>query len=143
MTRIRPDVDIIMDVLKATLEAQPHSTFAASLLRQYQERGSLSKKQLEGLYNKAEKIKDLPPAKLATLQAIILRKHTRHRSALPVNQPLFTKDEEAGKMIAAILEKYPQHKRVLFLKTQYDHNKPFSTIETTELKRFFKLLIEK
>lgn len=55
MNRIKPDVDVIMDVLKAVVEAQPGSTFAQSLLNQYQERGGLSKKQLQGLLNKAEK----------------------------------------------------------------------------------------
>ncbi len=43
MQRIRPDVDIVLDLLKAVLEAQPASSFVQSLLIQYQERGGLSK----------------------------------------------------------------------------------------------------
>jgi hypothetical protein len=48
MQRLKPDVDIVLDILKAVLEAQPLSSFTQSLLHQYVERGGLSKKQLEG-----------------------------------------------------------------------------------------------
>ena len=57
MQRLKQDVDIVLDILKAVLEAQPLSSFTQSLLFQYQERGGLSKKQLEGLYSKATKVK--------------------------------------------------------------------------------------
>jgi hypothetical protein len=60
MNRLKPDVDIVLDILKAVLEAQPLSSFTQSLLHQYQERGGLSKKQLQGLYGKAQKIKTIP-----------------------------------------------------------------------------------
>ena len=118
MQRLKPEVDIVQDILKAVLEAQPHSTFTQSLLYQYQERGGLSKKQLEGLYSKATKVKDIPPGKMATLEAIILRKHSKHKSELPAPAPLYVKDEEAGKMINAILDKYPEHKRGTFFKIE-------------------------
>jgi hypothetical protein len=140
MRRIRPDVDIILDILKAVTGAQPHSTFAHSLLQQYQERGGLSKKQLEGLYGKAQKIGSIPVNKLATLEAIILKKPAKHRSELPAATPLYTKDEETGKTIAAILDKFPQHKRVLFFKSKYDNNELLSSAEKTELLKFGKLL---
>ncbi len=143
MQRKKPGVDIILDVLEETLAANPTSSFTASLLQQYQERGSLSKKQLEGLYHKASKVNSITEGKLATLQAIILKKPTRYKSSLPQTAIAFTKDEATGKLIAAILEKYPQHKRVLFLKANYDANHPFSVKETEELKRFYKLLVEK
>lgn len=139
MQRLKPDVDIVLDVLKAVLEAQPLSSFTQSLLFQYQERGGLSKKQLEGLYNKALKVTSIPPNKLATLEAIIKRKKTKERSPLPAMTPLYEKDESTGQMISAILAKYPQHKRVLFFKTKYENNEPFSAAELTELKKFSKL----
>lgn len=143
MQRKKPDVDVIMDVLKETLAANPASSFTASLLQQYQERGGLSKKQLEGLYHKASKVNAVTESKLATLQAIILKKPTKYKSPLPQPAPLFVKDETTGNQIEAILQKYPQHKRVLFLKSSYDNNKPLTVSETEELKRFYKLLIEK
>lgn len=140
MQRLKPDVDIVLDILKAVLEAQPLSSFTQSLLHQYQERGGLSKKQLEGLYGKATKVKNIPPGKLATLEAIILRKHTKHKSELPATAPLYKKDEETGKIIEAILAKYPQHKRVLFFKSKFNNNEVFSASENTELQKFHRLL---
>ena len=140
MHRLKPDVDVVLDILKAVAEAQPLSSFAQSLLQQYQERGGLSKKQLQGLHSKAAKIKSIPANKLATLEAIILKKHTRYKSALPVAEPLYTKDEVTGKMIEGILAKYPQHKRVLFFKAKYDNNELLSATELAELKKFSTLL---
>ena len=135
-------VDVILDVLKETQGAYPESEFVKSLLFQYQERGGLSKKQLEGLHSKASKANNISEAKLATLQAIILKKHSKHRSELPTPTPLYTKDETVGKTIDAILEKYPQHKRVLFYKTKFDNNETLSAIEKTELEKFKKLLLK-
>jgi hypothetical protein len=140
MNRIRPDLDIVSDLLKAVLEAQPLSSFTESLLKQYEERGSLSKKQLQGLYNKAARIDAIPSAKLATLEAMILKRPNRYKSALPANAPLYEKDEKNGEMIQVILAKYPQHKRVLFLKVKYDNNEILSPADITELQRFYKLL---
>jgi len=140
MQRLKPDVDIVLDILKAVLEAQPLSSFTQSLLYQYQERGGLSKKQLEGLYSKATKVKTIPPGKMATLEAIILRKHSKQKSELPATAPLYEKDEETGNIIENILVKYPQHKRVLFFKLKYDNNEIFSASEKTELQKFNKLL---
>ena len=140
MNRLKPDVDIVLDILKAVLAAQPLSSFVQSLLQQYQERGGLSRKQLEGLLNKATGIPSIPSNKLATLEAIILKKPQRYKSALPPTEPLYKKDEETGKIINDILDKYPQHKRVLFLKSKYENNEVLSSIELSELQKFTKLL---
>ena len=96
MHRIKPGLDIVLDILLAVNEAKP-SSFIQSLLRQYQERGGLSRKQLEGLLGKASKVDTIAPAKLATLEAIIMKKPTRFKSALPEATPLYSKDEELGK----------------------------------------------
>ena len=103
-------------------------------------RGSLSKKQLQGLYSKASKIKDVSFSKLGTLEAIIKRMPTRYKSELPPPRPLFEKDKNAGVLIEAILEKYPQHKRVLFLKAKYENNELLSSQELSELKKFRQLI---
>lgn len=139
MQRLKPDVDIVLDILMAVLAAQPLSSFTQSLLHQYQERGGLSRKQLEGLYSKATKIQSIPTSKLATLSAIILKKPQRYKSELPQTKPLYEKDEAAGKMINDILAKYPQHKRVLFLKSKYENNESLSATEIAELFKFNKL----
>ena len=113
--------------------AYPLSSFIISLYKQYQQRGSLSKKQLQGLYGKASKIEKLAPGKLATIEAIIKRMPTRYKSELPEIKPMFEKEEETGRMIMEILEKYPQHKRVLFLKVKYDNNELFSLADVADL----------
>ena len=140
MQRLKPDVDVVLDILKAVLEAQPLSTFTQSLLHQYQERGGLSRKQLQGLHSKASKIKTIPPGKLATLEAIILKKPQRYKSELPPTEELYKKDLETGELINSILSKYPQHKRVLFLKSKYENNEVLSSTELAELQKFKKLL---
>jgi hypothetical protein len=140
MFRKKPDVDVIKDVLQAALLAFPESTFIRSLSVQYEERGGLSKKQLQGLYQKASKIKTLPAARLATLEAVILKRPTRYKSTTPSGQPLYEKNETAGQLIADILVKYPQHKRVLFFKTKYDNNEVLTAADMNELERFHKLL---
>src|SRR5687767_1202355 len=83
MQRTNPDIDIILDILVQAMQANPGSTFIKSLHHQYCERGGLSKKQLEGLHNAAMKLNGIHPGKLATLQAIIMKKHTNHKSAPP------------------------------------------------------------
>ena len=140
MQRKKVDVDVIKDILEALLEAQPHSTFVRSLYMQYQERGGLSKKQLEGLYNKSLKVNTIPTGKLATLEAVILKRPTRYKSTPPPPKPMYEKDERIGQMMEAILAKYPQHKRVVFLKAKYDNNETLSPAEVLEVERFKKAL---
>ena len=133
-------LDIINEILEECILSYPLSSFIISLYKQYQQRGSLSKKQLQGLYGKASKIKHLPPGKLATIEAIIKRMPTRYKSELPEPKPLFEKEEATGQLIAVILAKYPQHKRVLFLKAKYDNNELLSPADMADLKRFKSLL---
>lgn len=141
MQRINPDIDIIMYVLEAVMENQPHSVFAKSLHLQYCERGGLSKKQLEGLYSKASKIENIHPGKLATLQAIILKKNSSHKSAITLETAGTVKDVSIGETIKKILAKYPEHKRVVFLKSRYDKNEILSAVDIAEINRFAKLLL--
>lgn len=134
------DVDIVNEVLEACILAYPVSSFIISIYQQYQKRGSLSKKQLQGLHGKASKIETLSAAKLATLEALIKKMPTRFKSELPETKPLFEKDKAAGELIEIILSKYPQHKRVLFLQSKYDNNQPLSVVEIDELKKFKQVL---
>ena len=142
MNNSKPEVNIIHDILKGMLEAHPTSVFINSLYQQYCERGGLSKKQLEVLYSKASKTTGIRQSKLATLQAIILKKPTRERSGITKQAALPEKDEASGKMIGAILAKYPQHKRVLFLQSKYDNNELLSAADITEIQKFAKILLK-
>ncbi len=138
--RLKPGVDVVLDILKEVAAAFPENQFAQSIFVQYQERGGLSKKQLEGLYGKARKLTTIPVNKLATLEAIILRKKEKTKSVLPEATPLYTKDEGTGVIIEAILARYPAHKRVQFLQAKYNNNEPLTTTELADLQRFYKLL---
>ncbi len=141
MIRKNPNVDVIMDVLHMTAAAYPASNFIKSLLHQYQERGGLSKKQLQDLHAKAAKVQGMPPGKLATMEAIILKKPTRFKSPEPVAVLAPVKDKKISQLIEEILARYPQHKMVLFLQTKYNNNEPLSVTETAEVERFHKLLV--
>jgi hypothetical protein len=127
-------------VLEDCIMAYPVSSFVISLYKQYQQRGSLSKKQLQGLYAKASEIKDIAPGKLAGVEAIIKKMPTRDKSAPPVPTPLYEKDEQAKQVIDDVLATYPEHKRVLFLKSKYDNNEPLSSTDINDLNRFKQLL---
>ncbi len=141
MIRKNPNVDVIKDVLELSVAAYPTSNFLKSLLFQYEERGGLSKKQLQDLHAKALKVPAIPQGKLATLEAVILKKPTRYKSPMPTAMPVFSKDEKTGQLMNEILVKYPQHKMVVFLKAKYDNNEALSLAETTEVERFYKVLI--
>jgi hypothetical protein len=133
-------LDIINEVLEECIQAYPLSSFIISIYKQYLQRGSLSKKQLQGLYGKASKIESLPPGKLATIEAIIKKMPTRFKSELPEIKPLFEKEESTGMMIDEILAKFPLHKRVLFLKVKYDNHELLTATDMADLKRFSALV---
>ena len=137
MIKKNPDVDIVDDVLRLTLAAYPSSSFVKSLLFQYHERGSLSRSQLEGLYSKASKVTDMPPGKMATLQAIILKKPVRDRTPVTKTITVDKKDEHTRQMIDAILNKNPTHKMVLILKSKFDNKEILTPTEKTDLERFY------
>ena len=140
MDKKKPGIDIINEVLEDCIVAYPVSSFIISLYQQYQKRGSLSKKQLQGLHAKASKVEGFSTSKLGTLEAIIKKMPTRYKSEAPPPTPLYNKEESTGQMIDEILAKYPQHKRVLFLKTKYDNNEMLTPTDLADLKRFKQLL---
>lgn len=138
----KSEIDIVEKILNACYKSGDFPLFIMSLMHQYEERGSLSKKQLQGLFFKAEKIKDIPPSWLATLEAKIAKMPNRFKQTDEIQvTPLYQKNEQVGEMISSILVKYPLHKRVLFLKTKYDNNESLNAVETAELVKFVKLLL--
>ncbi len=135
-------MDILLDILSEMVKEYPGSNFVNSLHQQYCNRGGLSKKQLEGLYSKASKTERFSQSKLATLEAIIKKKPTRERAAATITATLSTRDAALGKLITAILDKYPQHKRLVFLKSKFDNNENISALEISEIEKFTKLLLK-
>ena len=136
----KPKIDIVNEVLEDCILAYPVSSFIISLYKQYQQRGSLSKKQLQGLHSKASKVEGFSVAKLGTLEAIIKRMPTRFKSEAPAPTPMFEKDPQVGQWIDAILDKYPQHKRALFLQAKYNNNETLMPADLLDLKRIFQAL---
>jgi hypothetical protein len=135
-------LDIIDKILEACYKHNPDALFVMSLMHQYEDRGSLSKKQLEGLYLKAALIPDMPPNWLATLQATINKMHTREKAPATINTPLFEKDEAIGQKMQTILQNYPQHKRVVFLFAKYTKNELLTPTEKAEVEKFYKILMK-
>ncbi len=140
MQKKKPEIDSINVLLEECIMAFPVSSFIISLYKQYINRGSLSKKQLQGLHQKASGIKDIAPGKLAAVEAIINRMPTRFKSAIPPAKPLYEKDESAGTLIQSILSKNPSHKRALFLQSKYNNNETLTSGEISELKKFSEVL---
>ena len=120
--------------------AFPVSSFVISLYKQYISKGSLSKKQLQGLHSKASTIEGIAPGKLAAVEAIIKKMPSRFKSDKPENKPLYEKNEEAQTLLDNILSKNPAHKRALFLQNRVNNNEPLSPAEMKELKTFSELL---
>ena len=65
----------------------------------------------------------------------------RERAAATIKVAEPVKDQATGQLILDILAKYPQHKRVLFLRSKYDDAGQLSAIETAEVQKFGKLLL--
>jgi hypothetical protein len=140
----KPGIDIINEVLEACILAYPVSSFIISLYKQYISRGWLTKKQLQGLYDKAKNINELSPGKLAALEATINKMPNRFKSEKPlITSPIYQKDAGIGNMIAAILAKYPEHKRVIFLQSKFNNNEPLTPVEISDLKRFSSMIEKK
>ncbi|MFZ6024089.1 MAG: hypothetical protein ACOYVG_06495 [Bacteroidota bacterium] len=135
-------IDVIDKLLEACYRHNKDALFVMSLMHQYEERGSLSKKQLEGLLLKAKKAKDIPAGLIAGVEAIVLKMPTRDKTPVEAAR---NKEQETGKerdeLMQQILHKYPQHKRVLFLKAQWEQRKTLSVTEQQELEKFHQLLI--
>lgn len=143
MSTSNKKLDIIDRILEACYQHNPDALFVMSLMHQYEERGSLSKKQLEGLMLKAVKVPDMPVNWIATLEATINKMHTKEKAPPEkINAPLFVRDEATGNKLKDILTKYPQHKRVVFLNAKFEKNELLSTAEKDEITKFWKMLVK-
>ena len=136
-------IDIVNEVLEACILAYPVSSFIISLYKQYMNRGSLSKKQLQGLYAKASEIAGYSTGKLATLEALIKKMPNRYKSELPEAKEEEDPAAEARLMAEQILAEYPEHKRVLFLKSRIEQNIPLTNTDIQDLRRFVEMVNKK
>lgn len=138
----KPSIDVVKSILETCLVVYPKSVFLQSLHEQYLQRGSLSKKQLQGLHAKAASVGNVSNAHLATLEAIILKKNSYHRSKPSVDSSNPSTIDLTEQRLADILQQYPQHKRIVFLQAKWNNNEPISASEKTEIERLHKLLVK-
>jgi hypothetical protein len=140
-------IDVIEKLLALCYAHNKHALFIMSLMHQYEERGSLSKKQLQGLLLKAQKIKEIPAHQIAAVEAIVLKMPTRDKSPVQKTTPA---NSEAETQIAAalaqteqILAVYPSHKQVLLLRSKLMSHQSLTPQEQADLNKFVKILIKK
>lgn len=141
--RKKLDVDVIKDVLEWVIVAQPKSSFAQSLYIQYQERGTLSKKQLEGLLDKCKKIPTISDAHKATLEAIIKKKFSKTKSTLPEKVDLIEVDQKNIEKVKFILEYLPEHKSIKALEIKLNQHFPLNPLEEKTIEKVYQLVKEK
>jgi hypothetical protein len=134
--------DVLLSILTKMKELHQGSSFINSIYNHYCNRGGLSKKQLEGLLDKAQQTPQLPQSNIATIEAIIKKKHTRERAAATISAAPPQKDALLGQLLQEILNKYPGHKRVLFIQSKYSKNEAITQLEIEEVKKFHKLLVK-
>jgi hypothetical protein len=142
MYRKKPDVDVINDVILLAMDHYPDNAFLKGLYRQYHDLGGLSRKQLEGLLVKADRVPAVTGAQKATLEAEIRKKPQRFRTEAPTHSPIYEKDETAGRLIREILDRYPEHRMVKILHQKIEKMEPLTTVERQELERFHRLLVK-
>ncbi len=133
-------LDIIDKVLEACYNHNKDALFTMSLMHQYEDRGWLTKKQLQGLHNKASRLKDLPVGLLASLEAIILKMPERDKSPIVKTATTTTINPNIAIWIETILAKYPQHKTVLGLQMRFEKDKDLSPADTAVLEKLVKAL---
>jgi hypothetical protein len=140
-------IDVIEKLLALCYAHNKHALFIMSLMHQYEERGSLSKKQLQGLLLKAQKIKEIPAHQIAAVEAIVLKMPTRDKTPVQKTTPA---NSEAETQIAAalaqteqILAVYPSHKQVLLLRSKLMSHQSLTPQEQADLNKFVKILIKK
>jgi hypothetical protein len=135
--------DVIDKILEACYQANKDALFIMSLMHQYEDRGFLTKGQMEGLFKKASTVKDMPAGWLATLEATIAKLPTRDKTPVKKEAVEYKKDEQVQKWIEQILAKYPQHKAVIALQLKFEKQNELTPNEKKEVQKFYKLLIEK
>jgi hypothetical protein len=137
-------IDVIDKVLNACYQYNKDALFVMSLMHQYEERGSLSRKQLEGLVLKARKVPDLPAGWIGAIEAIILKMPVRDKTPVAEQQaPQNDHSLVQQQQITEILQKYPEHKRILFMQSKLTGREQLNTTESAELERLYRLLISK
>ena len=140
-------IDVIDKLLSLCYAHNKDALFIMSLMHQYEERGSLSKKQLQGLLLKAHKIKEIPAHQIAAVEAIVLKMPTRDKTPVQKTTPAISEAEAQSAAARAqteqVLALYPSHKQVLLLRSKLMSHQSLTPQEQADLNKFVKILIKK
>ena len=142
MEKKKDSIDFVEKILTTCYNNNKNDLFVMSLMNQYEDRGFLTKGQLQGLFYKAEKVEDLQPGLLATLQATLSKLPTKIKSEKPEIITEVKRDVETENKLKNILDKFPQHKAIIGLQNNFNKFDKLSSTEKMELDRFYKLLIK-
>lgn len=139
------DINVVDKILVACYDYyRQKDAMLLSLMHQYEERGFLTKAQLQGLLYKAEKVPNFSAGLLATLQSTIKKLPTKAKKTDEVIIKADNKkDEETEQMLTKILVAFPQHKAVIGLQNNFNKHDKLSPSEKLELIKIFKLMVEK
>jgi hypothetical protein len=139
------DIDFVDKILSGCYDYyRQKDAMLLSLMHQYEERGFLTKAQLQGLFYKAEKVPDLPAGLLATLQSTIKKLPSKIKKAeQTIIKTENKKDKETENMLAKILAAFPQHKAVIGLQNNFKKHDKLTPTEKLELTKIYKLMVEK
>lgn len=142
MEKKKDSIDFVEKILTVCYNNNKNDLFVMSLMNQYEDRGFLTKGQLQGLFYKAEKVDDLQPGLLATLEATLSKLPTKTKSEKPEIITEVKRDVETESKLKTILDKFPQHKAIIGLQNNFNKFDKLSSAEKLELDRFYKLLIK-
>ena len=142
MEKKKDSIDFVEKILTICYNNNKNDLFGMSLMNQYEDRGFLTKGQLQGLFYKAEKVEDLQPGLLATLQATLSKLPTKIKSEKPEIITEVKRDVETENKLKNILDKFPQHKAIIGLQNNFNKFDKLTSAEKLELDRFYKLLIK-
>lgn len=138
------DIDFVDKILTCCYEHyRQQDIMLLSLMHQYEDRGFLTKAQLQGLFYKAEKVPNLPAGLLATLQSTISKLPTRSKKQEVVVLKEEKIDTESKQMLETILAKFPQHKAIMGLQNNFKKHEKLTPAEKLELTKIYKLMEEK
>ena len=125
------------------LPPRADNTFTRNMYEFYKTRGGLSKKQLEALLRIINGINATPPFSTATLEAIIKKKVSKTKSALPPVTPMYKEDTDTKDKLDQILAISPAHKGALLYQNKLNLHQVLTQADKDAINKFFTLITAK
>jgi hypothetical protein len=123
-----------------SLPPREDNTFVRNMFEFYKTRGGLSKKQLEALLRTINNIDAKPPFSTATLEAIIKKKASKSKSALPPVTPMYREDTVTKDKLDFILSAAPAHKAALLYRNKLQLHQPLTQADKDAINKFYQII---